>query len=436
MTGPESGPDDDRPAAPADVLAQTLVAPPPVAPSSRLGPVDLLDEALLGISAKPARLLLTMVGTVVGIGALVATLGLGQTAAGQISQRFDEATATRVVLSAQVPGFEAEQADLPGLPWDAADRVRRLAGVAAAATYSTVDLGTARVSSVDLIDPSGANLFDIPVVATSDGILETEGGVLIGGRFFDSGHDQRADAVVVLGADAAAQLNINRVDSRPSIFLGNTPFAVIGIIDGMTSRVSLADAVIVPNGTAARYFNLAAPQELDIRTVVGAAQQVGAQAPVAVNPNNPELVNAQVPPRPGQLAPAVRADVNTLFVAFGAVALVVGGLGIANVTLLSVIERTGEIGLRRALGARRRHIAAQFLLESAITGLLGGLIGAALGVVAVVAVSAGRDWTPILDLQVALLAPLVGGVIGLLAGAYPAVRAATTEPITALRRAG
>ncbi len=132
----------------------------------------------------------------------------------------------------------------------------------------------------------------------------------------------------------------------------------------------------------------------------------------------------------------MRGDVNSLFLAFGAVALIVGGLGIANVTLLSVIERTGEIGLRRALGARRRHIAAQFLLESAVTGLLGGLIGAALGVVAVVAVSVSKQWTPILDLQVALLAPAVGALIGLLAGAYPALRAATTEPITALRRSG
>ena len=131
----------------------------------------------------------------------------------------------------------------------------------------------------------------------------------------------------------------------------------------------------------------------------------------------------------------MRGDVNSLFLAFGAVALIVGGLGIANVTLLSVMERTGEIGLRRALGARRRHIAAQFLLESAVTGLLGGLIGAALGVVAVVGgVRQGLDADPGSAGRPA--GTTVGAAIGLLAGAYPAIRAATIEPITALRRAG
>lgn len=403
---------------------------------SRLRAIDLVDEAILGISARPARLVLTMIGTVVGIAALVATLGLGQTAAGQIAQRFDAVAATRVVLTPDNPQFAPDQADRVALPWDAADRVQRLNGVAAAATYSPVELGERRVSGVNLLDPSGANLLDIPVVATSSGLLGADGGTLIGGRFFDGGHDQRADRVVVLGARAAIRLNINRVDARPSIFIGDTAFAVIGLIDGVERRDDLLDAAIVPNGTAAEVFALEAPAELDIRTVVGAAQQVGAQAPIAVSPNRPETIRAQVPPRPGQVGTAVRGDVNALFLAFGAVALVVGGLGIANVTLLSVIERTGEIGLRRALGARRRHIAAQFLLESAVTGLLGGLIGAAIGVVAVVAVSAGRQWTPILDLQVALLAPLVGAVIGLLAGTYPAIRAATTEPIVALRRAG
>jgi putative ABC transport system permease protein len=144
-------------------------------------------------------------------------------------------------------------------------------------------------------------------------------------------------------------------------------------------------------------------------------------------------MKVETPPPPGHLGAAVRSDVSALFLAFAILALVVGGLGIANVTLLSVLERTGEIGLRRALGARKRQIAGQFLTESGITGLIGGLVGAAGGILAVLVVSLIRSWTPVLDGTLALLAPLLGAAIGLLAGAYPALKAAGIEPITALR---
>ncbi len=132
----------------------------------------------------------------------------------------------------------------------------------------------------------------------------------------------------------------------------------------------------------------------------------------------------------------VAADVNALFLVLGGVALLVGALGIANVTLLSVLERVAEIGLRRALGATRRDVAAQFLVESSAVGLLGGLVGTAAGVVLPVAVSAARDWTPVLDLRLAAGAPLLGAVIGLAAGTYPAWRASAVHPIDALRSAG
>ncbi len=398
--------------------------------------IDMADEAILGIGSRPARLLLTMLGTVVGIAALVATLGIGQTAAGQITDRFDAISATRVVVTAapEAPGAPQDVGGAAVLPFDAADRVERLAGVEAAGTFTELDLGDDAVSGVQIVDPTAPRSREIPVIAGSAGLLATERGQLITGRFFDEGHDERADRVVVLGARAAEQLAVNRVDSRPTVFIGGKVFTVIGIFDDVQRRSELLDAVVIPNGAARDAFGLEAPAELDIRTMLGAAQQVGAQAARAVEPNNPEAFDVETPPLPGGLGAAVRSDVNTLFLAFGALALVVGGLGIANVTLLSVMERTGEIGLRRALGARKRQIAGQFLTESGMIGMIGGLVGAAVGIVAVLTVSIMKSWTPILDSQVGILAPLLGGVIGLLAGTYPALKAAAIEPITALRQ--
>ena len=140
-------------------------------------------------------------------------------------------------------------------------------------------------------------------------------------------------------------------------------------------------------------------------------------------------------PTPGRAlwALGIQSDLDLLFLMLGGVSLLVGAIGIANVTLVSVMERTGEIGLRRAMGATRRHIATQFLLESATMGAVGGVLGASAGMLVVVGVAFYQTWTPVIGPWIPLLAPVVGGATGLLAGLYPALRAAGLEPVEALR---
>jgi putative ABC transport system permease protein len=402
--------------------------------TDRFGLRDLLAEAASGIGARPGRLLLTILGTVLGIASVVVTVGLAQTAAGQINKQFDAVAATQAVAKPETTNtWSGPERAIGTLPWDASARAERLAGVEAAGTFSTVDVDDAEITAVPVHDPSAARTSSPDVVATSPGALEAVGGRVVQGRYFDAGHDLRADRVVVLGADAAQRLGVVRVDRQPSIFIGDRAYQVIGIVDDVRRRADVLSAVIMPEGTARADFGLAAPGELHLHLAVGAGPVVASQLPTALDPNAPETIDVKAPPATSQVRQSVQADVNTIFLALGGVALLIGGVGIANVTLLSVLERVGEIGLRRALGATRRDIGAQFMVESVVVGLLGGMLGAALGVAVVVGVSAAQEWTPILDLRMVGVAALAGGLIGLLAGLYPSLKAASIEPIAALR---
>jgi macrolide transport system ATP-binding/permease protein len=401
--------------------------------SATISARDLMSESVAGIFARPGRTALTILGTVLGIGALVATLGVARTAGNQIVGRFDELAATSVVVTNERGFFGFGGDARVAIPVDAEDRLIRLNGVTAAGSFGSVDVGSALVRSVPIPDPLAQTEFQITIYAASPGLLDAVRGELRTGRYFDSGHSQRADQVAVLGPGAAQRLNITRVDQQPVIFIGEEVFVVTGIIDNVRRQPELLNAVLIPEGTAREVYGFDSTSTVQIEVEVGAASLIAEQAAVAIYPAEPGLLQVQKPPEPEDLRRDVEGDVNALFIVLGGVSLLVGAIGIANVTLVSVLERVGEIGLRRALGAARRHIAAQFLVESTTMGLVGGVIGASLGILVIVAISAARTWTPVLDPWMPLAAPLVGAATGLLAGLYPAIRAARLEPVEALR---
>ncbi len=392
---------------------------------------DLVSEAIAGLFANPTRTALTSLGVVIGIAALVATVGVSRTASNRIIGTFNELAATEIMVTPRA-SLASQQNKV--IPWDAAQRLLRLNGVVTAGTLSPVASQDALVSASTITDPRRQTDFKLAVQAASPELFATVRANLKNGRLPDKGHSQRGDRVAVLGPSAAERLNIVGVEHLPAIAIGDKIYLVMGILDGVGRQPDLLGSVIIPEETARRDFGLSSPSSVIIETRIGAATLISRQAPLALRPDDPKTLKIVSPPEPKRVREAIQSELNILMLLLGGLSLVVGAIGIGNITLISVIERIGEIGLRRSLGATRRHIATQFFIESTSMGIIGGIIGASLGTLVVVAVGAYQVWTPVLDPSIPLLAPLLGGLIGLISGTYPALRAAKLEPIEALRQ--
>ncbi|WP_459643839.1 ABC transporter permease [Kineococcus sp. NUM-3379] len=408
---------------------------PPIARADRFSAGDLLVEATADLGSRPGRLVMTLLGTVIGVASLVMTVGFSQTTAAQLARQFNAFAATQLVATAEQARTGGGRSVAAGeLPWDAVARMERLAGVRKAAVVAEVTLPEgATVTAVPVNDPSQAPVAPPRVFAASAQLLDTVEGTVSGGRMFDSGHDSRGDRVAVLGERVADRLGVTRVDAQPSVFIDGLAYAVVGVFGDVEARGELLDSVVIPTGTARADFRLGTPGEVQARIVVNSGAQVGAQTARALAPDEPAGIEVRAPRGRSELAQNVQADVNVVFLILSGVVLLAGAIGIAAVTTLSVMERTGEIGLRRALGATPRQISGQFMTESVILGLLGGLVGAAVGVLALLGVSLVQGWLPVVDPLVAVGGVALGGGIGVLAGGVPARRAARIEPVVALR---
>ncbi len=395
---------------------------------SEFKPTDAIREAAAVVARRPTRALLTALGTVLGVGAFVATTGIGATARAQVSSRFDALKATEVRVQ------DAALNNENPFPSDTDQRLEALNGVRHAGLFYEVPSSSTTSPRSTIVRRSQA-AETIPVIAATPGAIKATHPTLGMGMLFNDFHQSRSERVVVVGRVAAEQLGITRFDGQTFIFLGDTAYAVMGRLDDVDRDPELLLSVIIPESTAAKNFDTSTVErEVLIDADAGAAQLIGTQAPVALRPQDPARLRALVPPDPATLRNSIEGDVESLFLVLAIVAVIIGGVAIANATLVNVIERRSEIGLRRALGATKLHVAIQITIEAALTGAVAGVLGTTIGVLATSGASIARTWTATMDLRIVAVAPLIGVATGAVAGFGPSLRAARTPPAETLRQ--
>jgi putative ABC transport system permease protein len=377
--------------------------------------------------AKPGRAVLTALGTVIGVGTFVAVLGITSTATGQISDRFDAMKATEVIVEDQ-----SGDSGAGGDPFSTAsvERGVRIEGVVAAGVY-------APGSEADLASSIGSSLSSVVgLVGASPEALDIIKPRLVTGRIYDNGHETRRERVALLSSSIANRLGVNDLGAHPAVYIKGIPFAVIGIYDDVERRVDemLLAAIIPLSADEDLNGENIISRKLLVETRQGAAPVVAEQLALALDPARPERYRIPAIYDPSQLSTEVNTDLAGLFLALAGICLLIGLVGIANTTLVAVTERIGEYGLRRAMGARGRHIFAQVIFESGMLGCIGGIIGVSLGVFTIVGVALAKEWTAIMEFWLMFSAPIVGLVVGMLAGLWPAWIASRIQPAEALRR--
>ncbi len=386
-----------------------------------VGAADLLRLGVFGLRTRPGRVVLSALGIAIGIAAMIAVVGISSSSKAKVDQVLD-ALGTNVLTVTEAQGF----GETPPLPATALESVQRQDDVESAAAVGTVpDTGVYRNGFVPAPETKG-----IGVLAAWGDVPEVLGGQLASGRWIDDAPG--AAPQVVLGAGAATALGIDRVRADSRVWSGGQWVQVVGVLRPLALAEDLDNSVFVPRALAAQLGFDGAPTAVYTRVDPARVEQARDVLAGAVRPGAPQDVGVTRPSDALAAKNATDDSFTGLLVGIGGVALLVGGIGVANTMVITVLERRAEVGVRRALGARRRNIRDQFLVESLLLSFLGGVAGVAIGVGVTIAFTLAQGW------PVAIPLWAVGGglgatvVIGGVSGLYPAARAARIPPTSAL----
>ena len=394
--------------------------------TATLRPIDVVRVGVGSLGARAARTVLTALGIAIGIAALVSVVGISASSRADLLAQLDKFGTNLLEVRAGQTLFGEDSR----LPKDAPAMIRRIGPVDDVS--ATAGLSSATVRRTDLIPASETG--GIAVSAATPSLLTTVGATVAQGRFLDS--STQSLPAVVLGATAARRLGIESLAGSPMLVDGGRWWAVIGILDPVPLLSSLdtaafigfdaADDLLGHDGKVSTIYVRMDPKSVEaVRSVLAAT----------ANPSAPNEVSISRPSDALKARAAVDSGLRALLLALGGVSLLVGGIGIANVMVISVLERRTEIGVRRAIGATRRHIRLQFLTEAATLAALGGVGGVGLRC-AVTAIYARRQNVPLtIPFPVLIGGVAAALVVGAVAGLYPATRAARLDPAEALRPA-